>query len=137
MTTVRRVSELDEMLRHARDCARAYHAAESAVAEALSPLALTTTRCLVLEALDAELATGASIADLAAFLGLHRTSAAAAVDHLAAINWVSRSVDAHDARKTTVRITGVGRDRLAEARRLLNQARSVSVYAWRAPGKTG
>ncbi|WP_235508984.1 MarR family winged helix-turn-helix transcriptional regulator [Aeromicrobium sp. Root236] len=110
------------MLRHARDCARAYRAAETAVSKALSPLALTTTRCLVLEALDTELVTGASIADLAAFLGLHRTSAAAVIDHLAGVNWVSRSGDARDARKTTIRITGVGRDRLAEARRLLGEA---------------
>lgn len=80
----------------------------------------------MLEAVDRQPPDGTSIARLAAFLGIHRTSAAELLDQLVRSGLLIRDVDATDARKSLARLTDSGRRRLADARRILAEQTVVS-----------
>lgn len=111
---------IDSLVR-ARRAARLYQSEHQRVAALLSTTGLTVARTSVLEALSRRGDRGASVADLALDVGVHRTSVAAVVRQLCSLGLVVSGRDERDARRITLRITPEGSVLFARACALLTE----------------
>lgn len=97
---VTKQSFLHPLLIHASAACKEYRDSERRVTQILAPVHLSAARCLVLEALARKAGGSATVSEVSAFLGIHRTSAAATVEYLVAIGLIDKSIDCKDARKS-------------------------------------
>jgi DNA-binding MarR family transcriptional regulator len=86
---------------------------------------------LVLEAIDAALATGTgAIGEVARQLGLDRSNASRMLAEAVAAGLVTKTVSPEDARRTELGVTAAGRELLGAARAWQDQAFARLVAGW-------